>query len=177
VADVVRVAVLLTPAFEAVMVVEPMVVAGNVGIAKVVLVAPAGTVVLDGAVARVTTELVRVTTVPPEGAAALRVTVPVTAIPPTTLAWFTETEVRLAANADDGSSRNEARSQAVRAISSSLSTCPPFGGSIGVSVGSTSSHLIEWLRKGRFDPGVRKTTLSVLRAVRRPSNLRETAET
>lgn len=99
-ADVVRLAVLFVPAFEAVMVVAPVVVAGNVGIAKVVVVAPAGTVTLEGTVARVTTELVSVTTVPPEGAAADRVTVPVTDIPPTALAGETLTEERFAADAE-----------------------------------------------------------------------------
>lgn len=95
----VRVTVMLTPAFEAVMVVEPVVVTGNVGTAKVVLTAPAGIVTLPGTVARVTTELVRVTTVPPAGAAALRVTVPVDAAPPTTLVGATEKAERFAADA------------------------------------------------------------------------------
>jgi hypothetical protein len=52
------------------MVNEPVLVAGNVGMANVVFVAPAGIVTLAGAVARVTTELASATTVPPEGAGA-----------------------------------------------------------------------------------------------------------
>jgi hypothetical protein len=52
------------------MVNEPVLVAGNVGMANVVLVAPAGIVTLAGTVARVTAELARVTTVPPAGAGA-----------------------------------------------------------------------------------------------------------
>lgn len=57
---------------------------------KLVLVAPAGTVTLAGTAAAV--ELSdNVTTVPPEGAAALRVTVPVEEFPPTTLVGFSDT--------------------------------------------------------------------------------------
>ena len=56
---------------------------------KLVLVAPAGTVTLAGTAAAV--ELSdNVTTVPPEGAAALRVTVPVEEFPPTTLVGFSD---------------------------------------------------------------------------------------
>ena len=69
-ADVVSAAALMAPAFEAVMVVEPVVVAVKVGIANVVLVAPWGIVTLAGTVARATTELASATTVPPAGAGA-----------------------------------------------------------------------------------------------------------
>ena len=132
-AEVVRVAVLFVPALEAVIVVEAVVVAGKVGIAKVVLVAPVGTVTLAGTVARVTAELVRVTTVPPAGAAALSVTVPVTAIPPTALVGFTETPVRLA-SADGETNRSEARSHAVRAIPNSTTFLPRRAGPTAVQI-------------------------------------------
>jgi hypothetical protein len=54
---------------------------------------------LAGTVARVGAELERVTTAPPAGATASRVTVPVEAPPPTTLAGATETAERFAADA------------------------------------------------------------------------------
>lgn len=85
-AEVVSATVRLPPAFVAVIVVDPVVDASRVGIANVPSVAPAGIVMLAGTVARVGTELVRVTTAPPAGAGAYRVTVPVTDMPPTTLA-------------------------------------------------------------------------------------------
>jgi hypothetical protein len=69
-AEVVSAAVRLPPAFVAVIVEAPVVVARRVGIAKVPTVVPAGIVILAGTVARVVTELVRVTTAPPAGAGA-----------------------------------------------------------------------------------------------------------
>src|SRR5450759_3536441 len=55
---------------------------------KVVLLWPAGTVTLEGTAATEVFELDRVTTVPPEGALALRVTAPVELLPPLTLVGF-----------------------------------------------------------------------------------------
>jgi hypothetical protein len=55
---------------------------------KVALVLPPATVTLEGTVATEVFELDRVTTVPPEGALALRVTVPVELLPPLTLVGF-----------------------------------------------------------------------------------------
>lgn len=98
-AEVVSATVRPPPAFVAVIVVEPVVVARSVGIANVPRIAPAGIVMLGGTVARVGAELVRVTTAPPAGATASRVTVPVEAPPPTTLVGAAETEERLAADA------------------------------------------------------------------------------
>lgn len=97
-AEVVSATVRLPPAFVAVIVVEPVVVARSVGIANVPRIAPAGIVMLAGTVARVGAELERVTTAPPAGATASRVTVPVEAPPPTTLAGATETPERFAAD-------------------------------------------------------------------------------
>ncbi|HQQ76691.1 MAG TPA: hypothetical protein PLB01_05005 [Thermoanaerobaculia bacterium] len=69
-AEVVSATVLFVPAFEAVIVDEPVVAAVRVAATNVANVAPAGTVTLDGTVALVVAELVSVTTVPPEGAGA-----------------------------------------------------------------------------------------------------------
>ena len=59
---------------------------------KVALVWPAATVTLEGTVATDVLLLVRVTVAPPEGAAALRVTVPVELLPPLTLVGFKVSE-------------------------------------------------------------------------------------
>ena len=64
---------------------------------KVALVAPASTVTLAGTVATAVLLLERVTTAPPLGAAALRVTVPVEGLPPKTLVGFRVTEERVVA--------------------------------------------------------------------------------
>jgi len=60
-------------------------------------VAPAGTVTLTGTVATKGLPLKSVTTVPPAGAAMLRITVPVEAAPPVTRAGFRVNETRLGA--------------------------------------------------------------------------------
>jgi len=84
----------VTPPAVAEMVADVTAVTDVVVIVKVALVAPAGTVTLAGTV--VAAELSEsVTTTPPEGAAALRVTVPVAELPPTTLAGLMLTPVRV----------------------------------------------------------------------------------
>src|SRR5215831_15806790 len=62
---------------------------------KVALRAPAGTVTLAGTLATAPV-LASVTTAPPAGAAAVRVTVPVEGLPPTTLVGFKASEERVA---------------------------------------------------------------------------------
>ena len=61
---------------------------------KFALVAPEGTVTLEGTVATAVLPLVNETTVPPDGAPLLRVTVPSEVFPPTTLAGLRLTEDR-----------------------------------------------------------------------------------
>ena len=85
----VSVAVRDTPPNALVMLTAVDVVTEEVVIGKFALVAPAGTVTLAGTVTAA--ELSdNVTAVPPEGAAALRVTVPVEEFPPTTLVGFSD---------------------------------------------------------------------------------------
>ena len=59
---------------------------------KVVLVAPAGTVTLEGTLATVVLLLESVTCAPPDGAGPLNATVPVDEFPPVTLAGFSDIE-------------------------------------------------------------------------------------
>ena len=75
----------------AVMVTGVEVVTARVVTVKVAVVAVAGTVTVAGTVATEGVLLVRVTMVPPVGAAALKVTVPVEGLPPMTVAGLTET--------------------------------------------------------------------------------------
>jgi hypothetical protein len=63
---------------------------------KVAAVPPAGTVTLAGTAAADGFELLRLTTAPPLGAAAVRMTVPWAGLPPTNVAGLTPIEERLA---------------------------------------------------------------------------------
>lgn len=89
----VRVAVLLTPNV-AVTVTEVEVATPLVVIVKVAVRFPPVTVTLDGVVADVLLSD-KVTTVPPEGAGPLNVTVPVDELPPTTLVGLIVTELNV----------------------------------------------------------------------------------
>src|SRR5258708_37886165 len=71
--------------------------AGVVRTVNAAVVAAAATVTLEGVLATFVLLLESVTTAPPEGAAPLRVTVPVEEFPPVTLVGFTESEERVAA--------------------------------------------------------------------------------
>ena len=64
---------------------------------KLALLAPAATVMLAGTPATAVLLLESVTTAPPEGAAAVKLAVPVEEVGPTTLAGFTDTADKLAA--------------------------------------------------------------------------------
>ena len=68
-----------------------------VATANVALVAPAGTVTLPGTVATPGLALPSVTAAPPEGAAALSVTVPCVAVPPVTVAGLIDNDDKEAA--------------------------------------------------------------------------------
>jgi hypothetical protein len=91
---IVRVAVRLVPAAVAVTVAVVVVMTDTVLTVKVALVAPAATVTLAGVDAAAELSLSD-TTRPPLGAAALNVTVPVDALPPTTLVGLTATAERV----------------------------------------------------------------------------------
>jgi hypothetical protein len=80
----VSVVVLLMPLYEAVSVTGALPVTAAVATANDALVAPAATVTLAGTVAAPVLLLVSATTAPPDGAAAVNVTVPVDPVPPTT---------------------------------------------------------------------------------------------
>lgn len=82
----VRAAVLVTVPWVPVMVAAVVAVTENVVTVKDALVEPAGTVTLAGTVAAAVLLLDRLTTVPPPGAAPLKVTVPCEDVPPVTLA-------------------------------------------------------------------------------------------
>jgi len=70
---------------------------------NVALVAPAATATLDGTLAAAVLLLDSATTVPPDGAAPLSVTVPVEdCTPPTTLVGFTESEESVGAGGGAG---------------------------------------------------------------------------
>src|SRR4051794_8352661 len=71
-------------------------------IVKLLLVDPAGTVTLAGTVAAVGLSLVNATVKPPDGAAAVRVTVPVEGLPPTTSVGLTFTAESAAAGDGEG---------------------------------------------------------------------------
>ncbi len=84
----VRVAVRETPPAEAVIVTLVALETACVETVKFALVAPAGTITVLGTVATFVLLLLRFTTNPPDGAGAVRVTVPVLLLPPTTLVGF-----------------------------------------------------------------------------------------
>src|SRR4051812_33470967 len=74
---------------------------------KVALVAPAGTVTLGWTVAAAGSSLDSATVKPPVGAAAVRVTVPVTGVPPTTSVGLTLTADSAAAGEGAGAGEGE----------------------------------------------------------------------
>jgi len=84
----VRFAVRETPPAEAVIVTLVALETAFVLTVKFALVAPAGTVTVLGTAATLGLLLLRFTTKPPDGAGAVRVTVPVLLLPPTTLVGF-----------------------------------------------------------------------------------------
>src|SRR2546429_7566447 len=75
---------------------------------KVALVAPAGTVTLEGTVAAAVLLLESATCAPPAGAAPLSVTVPVEEFPPATLGGFSPSEARVGGGGAAGGTGREA---------------------------------------------------------------------
>ena len=90
----VRLAVRVVPLDEAEMLTEVEKRTIEVCTVKVALVAPAGTVTLEGTLATAVLLLESVTCAPPVGAGPLSVTVPVEEFPPVTLVGFSESEER-----------------------------------------------------------------------------------
>jgi hypothetical protein len=88
----VKVTDLLTPPPVAVIVADRVSLTAVVLTVKLALVAPAVTVTLGGTLAMVGLLLDSVTANPPDGAAALSVTVPVTELPPITFVWLSVNE-------------------------------------------------------------------------------------
>jgi hypothetical protein len=72
------------------------------------VVAPAATVTLEGTLAAIVLLLESVTTAPPDGAAPLRVTVPVEEFPPITLVGFSVSEESVGDGGDAGVTVSEA---------------------------------------------------------------------
>ena len=75
---------------------------------NVALVAPAGTVTLEGTVAAAVLLLESTTCAPPAGAAPLNVTVPVEELPPVTLVGFSPSEARVGGGGAAGVTASEA---------------------------------------------------------------------
>ena len=94
-------------------------------IAKVALVALAGTVTEGGTVAALRLLLASVTTAPPAGAAALSVTVPVLFAPPVRLPGFSVIEA---------SAATEVVSRVVLAVAVALGVAVALAGGVGVTV-------------------------------------------
>src|SRR5262249_1269708 len=90
------------------MVTEVVAVTAVVVTVNVALVAPAATVTLAGTVPAPLFELDSVTTVPPAGAAALKVTVPVDVLPPVTVVGLSVSDERAAAGGAPGSTQSVA---------------------------------------------------------------------
>lgn len=94
-------AVIVTPEYTAVTVTLTGVSVSTVSISNVVVDDPAGTVTVEGSVANALL-LVIVIAAPPDGATALRATVPVTGDPATTDVAVTLTEASVAVEVGDG---------------------------------------------------------------------------
>src|SRR5437773_1656776 len=103
-----RLAVRVVPLYEAEMVTEVETRTMEVFTVKVALVAPAGTVTLDGTVATDVSLLESATCAPPDGAGPLSVTLPVDEFPPVTLVGLRVREVRVGGGGGAGFTVSEA---------------------------------------------------------------------
>ena len=100
---------------------------------KVALVAPAGTVTLDGTLAAFGRLLPRLTRVPPEGAADDNRTVPVDEVPPVTLVGLTVNDDSDGAEAPDGLT-----------VSVALAVAPPLLAEIVTGVAALTVVVVIW---------------------------------
>lgn len=97
------------PLYEAEIVAEVVMSTGDELTVKVAVVAPAGTVTLEGTLAAAVLLLESVTCAPPAGAGPLNVTVPVDdCAPPTTLMGFNASEERVGAGGGVGATVSDA---------------------------------------------------------------------
>src|SRR5260370_726805 len=98
---------------------------------NVALVAPAATVTLEGTLATAVLLLEGVTTAPPDGAAPLKVTVPVDACtPPTTLVGFSGSDERGGGGGGAGAEEEDSSKSKTAGLGSFSETATNFEGEI-----------------------------------------------
>src|SRR5260370_10230766 len=97
---------------------------------NVALVAPAATVTLDGTLAAAVLLLETMTTAPPDGAAPLKLTVPVEEFPPVTLVGFSDSDERVAGGGGAGAEEEDSSKSKTAGLGSFSETATNFEGEI-----------------------------------------------